>query len=150
MTDGAIPIERIRLLAVLGKEIAGHVEDGRLPCAVQLDRPAPLRGRASTGIDNDSSPADEDLSGALLGTKQRTAEVDSQDPGEKVGVDFGGRGNSKQSAFLKSTGHEFGGQAVDVGNDPGSAALLQKSCGDLANSGSGPADGSNFSAETKH
>ena len=88
------------------------------------------------------------MSGALFGTKQRTAEVDSQDPGERVGVDFGGRGNSKHSAFLKSTGHEFGGQTVDVGNDHGIAALLQESCGDLANSGSGPADGSDFSAET--
>ena len=88
------------------------------------------------------------MSGALLGTLQRTAEVDPQDPGEKVGVDAGGRGNSKQSAFLKSTGLEFGGQTVDVGNDDGSAALHQKSCGDLANSGSGPADGADFSAET--
>jgi hypothetical protein len=64
------------------------------------------------------------LSGALLGTKQRSVEVDSQDPGKKVGIDVGGRGNSKQSAFLKSTGDEFGGQTVDVGNDHGSAALI--------------------------
>ena len=34
MTDGAMPIERILMLVVLGGEIAGHVEDGRLPCAV--------------------------------------------------------------------------------------------------------------------
>jgi hypothetical protein len=88
------------------------------------------------------------LSGALLGTKQSTVEVDSQDPGKQVGVDVGGRGNSKQSAFLKSTGDEFGGQTVDVGNDHGSAALLQESCGDLANIGSGPADDAAFSADT--
>ena len=82
------------------------------------DGPVPLRGRASTGLDNDSAPAGEDLSGALLGTEQDTADVDSQDPGKKVGVDVGGRGNSKHPAFLKSRGHDFDGQTVDVGNDP--------------------------------
>ena len=34
MTDGVMSIERILLLAVLGGEVAGHVNDGRFPCAV--------------------------------------------------------------------------------------------------------------------
>ena len=71
---------------------------------------------------------------APLGAKQGNADVDSQDPGKKVLVDVGGRGNSKQSAFLKSTGRGFGGRTVDVGDDHGSAVLWQESYGDLADS----------------